>query len=79
LNAFQRSELAFPLLEVERELAKQRQLSKLQFVRDKISLPSNGGNDGESVEKVAKKAGVSAKTFERAKKIIVLCDGFLRV
>ena len=74
LNNFQLVELAVPLLEIEKALAKQRQ--------------SKGGKDGRNLqlgvapedaepdfkskatEAVAKKAGVSARTFERGKKIL---------
>lgn len=72
LNDFQKVELSLLLLEIETELAKPRQLSKLQFVRDNISLPSNEGNDetGEAVEIVAGKVGVSSTTYFRALTII---------
>jgi ParB-like chromosome segregation protein Spo0J len=74
LNNFQLVELAVPLLEIEKALAKQRQ--------------SKGGKNGRNVqlglapedaepefkakttEIVAKKAGVSTRTFERGKKIL---------
>jgi hypothetical protein len=71
-NDFQKAELAYPLLEIERQLAKQRQLSRLQFVRDNISLWSNdhNGEKGRAHEIVAKAAGLSPKTFQRAVKII---------
>ena len=74
LNNFQLVELAVPLLEIEKALAKQRQ--------------SKGGTNGRNLqlgmapddaepefkakatEVVAKKAGVSTRTFERGKKIL---------
>ena len=74
LNNFQLVELAVPLLEIEKTLAKKRQVQ--------------GGKDGQALqlglapedvapefktkatEVVAKKAGVSTRTFERGKKII---------
>jgi len=74
LNNFQLVELAVPLLEIEKALAKKRQ--------------SKGGKDGRNLqlglasedvepeikakatEAVARKAGVSTRTFERGKKII---------
>ena len=71
LNDFQKAELAYPLLEVERELAKQRQLSRLQFVRDNISSSSFELNDkGQARDIVARTAGLSPTTFHRAVKII---------
>jgi ParB-like chromosome segregation protein Spo0J len=74
LNNFQLVELAVPLLEIEKALAKKRQ--------------SKGGKDGRNLqlglapddakptskakatEIVAKKVGVSTRTFERGKKIL---------
>ena len=65
LTKFQRVEMGMPLLEIEKELAKQRQLK---------GLPSNGGkvdkHESSAVGQVAKKIGLSEKTIERAKKII---------
>jgi ParB-like chromosome segregation protein Spo0J len=74
LNNFQLVELAVPLLEIEKALAKKRQ--------------SKGGKDGRNLqlglapddakpalkakatEVIAKKVGVSTRTFERGKKIL---------
>jgi len=61
LNDFQKAELAMPLLDIEGELAKQRQ--------EKGGLASIDAK-GKAVEKTAKKIGMSTKTFERAKKVI---------
>ncbi len=63
LKDFQKAELGIPLLEIEKELARKRQLSGK-------TLPSNDGKVGESTEIVAKEIGLSKTTFERAKKII---------
>jgi ParB-like chromosome segregation protein Spo0J len=62
LTPFQRAELALPLLQIERELARQRQL--------KGTLPPNGGKVGEAAEIVGKRVGLSARTFERAITVI---------
>jgi ParB-like chromosome segregation protein Spo0J len=80
LNNFQLVELAVPLLEIEKALAKKR-----QSVGGKIGRNIQLGvapNDAEpevdftpvfkakATEVVAKKAGVSTRTFERGKKIL---------
>lgn len=62
LNDFQKAELGIPLLEIEKELAKQRQLSGVALSSDEPK--------GESRDIVAKKIGMSGTTFERSKKII---------
>jgi N6-adenosine-specific RNA methylase IME4/ParB-like chromosome segregation protein Spo0J len=67
LNNYQKIELGIPLLEIERELAKQRQLSKLK--NSKTSLASIEANEGKSAQIVAQKLGVSTSTFERGEKI----------
>lgn len=61
LNIFQKVEMALPLLEIEKELAKERMLNG--------TLASNGTR-GKATENVAKTVGVSTRTLERAKKII---------
>jgi ParB-like chromosome segregation protein Spo0J len=74
LNNFQLVELAVPLLEIERALAKKRQAIK----RKNGEEPQLGLNSDETLpnlkakatELVAKKAGVSTRTFERGKKIL---------
>jgi len=65
LNDFQKVQLGIPLLEIERELAKKRQLD----AGNSIPLASDD-TKGRSSEIVAKTIGVSATTFERARKII---------
>jgi ParB-like chromosome segregation protein Spo0J len=76
LNNFQLVELAVPLLEIEKALAKKRQVKGGKDGRD---IPLGIGlapDDAEpevkakAAEIVAKKAGVSTRTFERGKKII---------
>jgi ParB-like chromosome segregation protein Spo0J len=82
LNDFQKAELAIPLLEIEKELAKQRQI-ELAGKRVGKSWETLGSNEpkvlnnfptteqkGKTVELVAKKVGLSPKTFQRAIKII---------
>lgn len=72
LNDFQKAEFAMPLLEIEKELAKQRQLSQLKHVGDELSLSSNELNDevGQARDIVAKKVNLSPTTFQRAITII---------
>jgi len=62
LNDFQKSELGIPLLEIEKELAKERELSGKTLVPNETR--------GRSTEVVSKNIGVSRNTFERAKVII---------
>ena len=81
LNNFQLVELAVPLLEIERALAKQRQSKGGKNGRDfQLGLTAEGlapedaepipEATGKATEVVAKKAGVSTRTFERGKKIL---------
>jgi ParB-like chromosome segregation protein Spo0J len=74
LNNFQLVELAVPLLEIEKELAKKRQLKGGKNGRDmQLGLASDDAEPEpklKATEVVAKKAGVSTRTFERGKKII---------
>jgi N6-adenosine-specific RNA methylase IME4 len=71
LNDFQKAELAFPLLEIEKQLARQRKLSTLKK-GEKLPSGSNdhNGEKGRAHEVVAKVVGLSPKTFQRAVKII---------
>lgn len=74
LNNFQLVELAVPLLEVEKALAKQRRAKgrengetpQLEEATDD-AMPEF---KAKATENVAKKAGVSTRTFERGKKIL---------
>ncbi len=76
LNNFQLVELAVPLLEIEKALAKQRQIKGGKNGRNmQLGLASDDAEPdffpkGKATELVAKKAGVSTRTFERGKKII---------
>ena len=74
LNNFQLVELAVPLLEIEKALAKKRQV---QGGKDGHALQLGIAPDdakpefkAKATEVVAKKAGVSTRTFERGKKIL---------
>jgi ParB-like chromosome segregation protein Spo0J len=75
LNNFQLVELAVPLLEIEKALAKKRQGSK-DGRSPEVELAPNDAEpiepkfNGKATEAVAKKAGLSPRTFERGKKII---------
>jgi ParB-like chromosome segregation protein Spo0J len=82
LNDFQKAELAFPLLEIERELAKQRQIElagkrvgksweTLRSFDLKVlnNLPTDE-QKGQARDIVAKKVGLSPRTLERAIRII---------
>ena len=74
LNNFQLVELAVPLLEIEKALAKHRQIKggeegknlQLGLAPDAVE-PSV---KAKATELVAKKAGVSTRTFERGKRIL---------
>lgn len=76
LNNFQLVELAVPLLEIEKALAKKRQSKGGKNGRDlQLGLASDETQaetmvKAKATEIVAKKAGVSTRTFERGKKII---------
>ncbi len=74
LNNFQLVELAVPLLEIEKALAKKRQSQGGKNGRDmQLGLASDDAVPEPKVkatEAVAKKVGVSARTLERGKKII---------
>ena len=74
LNNFQLVELAVPLLEIEKELAKKRQSKGGKNGRDmQLGLASDDAEaepKSKATDAVAKKVGVSTRTFERGKKII---------
>jgi hypothetical protein len=80
LNNFQLVELAVPLLEIEKALAKRRQSQGGKYGREKqrnAELATDGDEPafepfpkGKAAEVVAKRAGVSTRTLERGKKII---------
>ena len=76
LNNFQLIELAVPLLEIEKALAKKRQSKGGRNGRDlQLGVASEDSFPepefrGKAAEAVAKKAGVSTRTLERGKKII---------
>jgi len=74
LNNFQLVELAVPLLEIEKALAKRRKVEAGKLGRNiQLGLAPDDANPkfrGKATEVVAKKAGLSTRTFERGKKII---------
>ncbi len=76
LNNFQLVELAVPLLEIEKALAKKRQSKggKNELNKQLGVAPEDAEFEhepkGKAVEVVAKKAGVSSRTLERGKKIL---------
>lgn len=74
LNNFQLVELAVPLLEIEKALAKQRQIKGGKDGRNlQLGLAPDDAEPmmkAKATEVVAKRAGVSTRTFERGKKII---------
>lgn len=75
LTSFQLVELGVPLLEIEKKLAKKRQIDGGKKGRDKqLGLAPIGANStskkGKASAIVAKKIGLSTRTFERGKKII---------
>jgi len=74
LNNFQLVELAVPLLEIEKALAKKRKAEGGKMGRDlQLGLAPDDAKPVSKVkaaEEVAKKAGLSTRTFERGKKIV---------
>ena len=74
LNNFQLVELAVPLLEIEKALAKQRQIKGGKDGKNlQLGLASDDAEPtmkAKATEVVAKRAGVSTRTFERGKKIM---------
>ena len=71
LNNFQLVELAVPLLEIEKALAKKRKAVASEGDNVELGLePDEGVPEFKATDAVAKKAGVSTRTFERGKKII---------
>jgi ParB-like chromosome segregation protein Spo0J len=74
LNKFQLVELGVPLLEIEKELAKGRKISGGKQGRNiQLGLASNDAKPvfkGKATAAVAKRIGVSTRTFERGKKIV---------
>jgi DNA modification methylase len=79
LNSFQIAELEYKMEEIYKERAKRRSLRNLKNVSKEINL-STAPNDAIDVNKeketgkvseiIAKKTGLSPRTYERAKKII---------
>jgi ParB-like chromosome segregation protein Spo0J len=74
LNNFQLVELAAPLLEIEKALAKKRQAKGGKNGRNlQLGLAPDDATPefkAKATEAIAKKAGVSTRTFERGKKIL---------
>ena len=74
LNNFQLVELAVPLLEIEKALAKKRQIKGGKDGRNlQLGLAPEEAEfafKAKATEVVAKKVGVSTRTFERGKKIM---------
>ena len=75
LTKFQLVELGVPLLEIEKELAKKRQVDGGKMGRNmQLGLAPDDAkpvlSKSKATEAVAKKVGVSTRTFERGKKIL---------
>jgi ParB-like chromosome segregation protein Spo0J len=74
LTKFQLVELGVPLLEIEKAIAKKRQATGGKIGRNiQLGLASDDAKPvfkGKATAAVAKKVGVSTRTFERGKKII---------
>ena len=75
LTSFQLIELGVPLLEIEKKLAKKRQIEGGKKGRDlQLDLVSEDAiphiKKGKATAIVAKKIGLSTRTFERGKKLI---------
>ena len=65
LNTFQRIEVALPLIEIERELAKNRKLSTLKKGNE-LPDTQNFGERGESLKIIADRIGVSHEILRQA-------------
>ena len=79
LNKFQLVELALPLLEIEKELAKKRQAVGGKIGRNiQLGLAPDDTKPvltkSKATAAVAKKIGVSTRTFERGKKILQIAS-----
>ena len=78
LNNFQLVELGVPLLEIEKALAKKRQSNGGKVGRDvQLGIASDDAkpeSKAKATEIVAKKIGVSTRTFERGKRILAEAD-----
>jgi predicted methyltransferase len=81
LNNFQIAELEYKMEEIYKEKAKQRSFNNLKNVKENISTAPNDAIELDKKEKedeetgkvseiIAKKTGLSPRTYERAKKII---------
>ena len=76
LNNFQLVELAVPLLEIEKALARKQQAKRSKHEGNEQSESMSDEEEempefkSKATEAVAKKAGVSTRTFERGKKIM---------
>jgi ParB-like chromosome segregation protein Spo0J len=74
LNNFQLVELAVPLLEIEKAIAKQRKVEAGKVGRDiQLGLAPDDAKPvfkAKATEVVAKKVGLSTRTFERGKRIV---------
>jgi ParB-like chromosome segregation protein Spo0J len=74
LNNFQLVELAVPLLEIEKALAKKRKVEGGKTGRDiQLGIAPDDAEPkfkAKAAEVVAKKAGLSTRTFERGKRIL---------
>jgi ParB-like chromosome segregation protein Spo0J len=74
LTNFQLVELAIPLLEIEKELAKKRKVEAGKIGRDiQLGLAPDGAAPkfkAKASEVIAKKVGLSTRTLDRGKKIL---------
>ena len=76
LNNFQLVELAVPLIEIEKTIAKKQKTLNVQSEHDSSLDPMSSSSfsesepKGKTVAAVAKKVGVSSRTLERGKKIL---------
>ena len=67
LNTFQRAELAISLLEIEKQLTKQKELDRKKGLR-----PNDQSRNTRDI--IAKQTDLSSRTLERAKKVIELLN-----
>lgn len=82
LNDFQKAELAMSLLEIEKQLAKQRQEATIPKKGEKGFQSVSSSNElnvkGQARDIVARKVGLSPTTFYRAEKIIEGGNDYLK-
>jgi len=70
LNRFERIELAYPLLEIEKELVKERLENRPRNDNGRFQPCDENSSHGRATERIAEKIGLSHDIFEKGIKII---------